>query len=663
MQFWDNLRQGQSFEGEFKRVNKAGEVLWLRASYNPVLGDDGQPVKFFKIASDITESKLRSWDLEAKMQSVERGQASIEFDLDGNVLWCNDNFLAATGYRFDEIEGRHHRMFCDATYAASAEYMQFWDNLRQGQSFEGEFKRVNKAGEVLWLRASYNPVIGDDGKPVKFFKIASDITESKLRSWDLEAKMAAVDRGQASIEFDLDGNVLSCNDNFLATMGYSIEEIRGRHHRMFVESAAAADRAYAEFWDTLKRGQSVEGEFRRVNKAGELIWLRASYNPVIGDDGKPTKFFKIASEITEEKHFRDQIESIVGRTSEVMTAVSQGDLSQKIEGQYEGTLQPLQQATNSSIENLSSLVSQIRDSTSSMSTSAQEVALANTDLSRRTESQASSLEETAASMEEMTSTVDQNADNARKASQLAVGAREQAEGGGDVVDRAVQAMGAISESSKKIADIIGVIDEIAFQTNLLALNAAVEAARAGDQGRGFAVVASEVRNLAQRSAGAAKEIKALIQDSLDKVDDGSKLVNQSGSQLEEIVNSVKKVSDIIGEIAAASEEQSSGINQVNQAIADMDQGTQQNAAMVEQAAAASESMQQQAHALQTLTDRFQLESTGGGLAAAAPMGMPAPAPVQAAQAPAPAAEPVAAAAEAYAPSPEFSGDDQAWQEF
>jgi methyl-accepting chemotaxis protein len=289
------------------------------------------------------------------------------------------------------------------------------------------------------------------------------------------------------------------------------------------------------------------------------------------------------------------------------------------------------------------------------------VALANQDLSRRTEAQASSLEETASSMEEMTATVQQNADNARKASQLAVSAREQAQDGGQVVDRAVDAMRAISESSKKIADIIGVIDEIAFQTNLLALNAAVEAARAGDQGRGFAVVASEVRNLAQRSAGAAKEIKALIQDSLDKVDDGSNLVNQSGSQLQEIVNSVKKVSDIIAEIAAASEEQSAGIGQVNQAVAEMDHGTQQNAAMVEEAAAASESMQQMSQALLGLTQQFRIDgsddtvrpATGSGAAPSAPRGdqpvrrqtRPADKPTKAAHAEEPA------------------GDDEAWQEF
>jgi methyl-accepting chemotaxis protein len=638
--------------------------LWLRASYNPVLDEKGNPVKFFKIASDITESKLRSWDLEAKMTAVERGQASIEFDLDGNVLWCNENFEAAMGYSLSDIKGKHHRTFVDPKLASDPSYNAFWETLRRGQSVDGEFERVNSAGETVWLRASYNPVLDEDGVPVKFFKLATDITESKLRSWDLEAKMAAVDRGQASIEFDLDGNVMTCNDNFTAAMGYTLDEIKGRHHRNFVPPAIAGDHSYSAFWETLNRGQFVEGEFERVNKAGETVWLRASYNPVLDGDGHPVKFFKVASDITEEKHFRDQIEKIVARASQVMGAVAEGDLTQTVDGEYDDhSLQQLQKATNTSIENLAGLVHQIRNSAASMSSSAKEVATANQDLSRRTEGQASSLEETAASMEEMTATVQQNADNARQASQLAVGAREQAQGGGEVVDRAVGAMGAISESSKKIADIIGVIDEIAFQTNLLALNAAVEAARAGDQGRGFAVVASEVRNLAQRSAGAAKEIKALIQDSLDKVDDGSKLVNQSGEQLSEIVSSVKKVSDIIAEIAAASEEQSAGINQVNQAVTVMDQGTQQNAAMVEEAAAASESMQQQSNALLGLTGQFEVSGFGG------PAGFDqAPAPAFAA------APPVAAPVEAAAPAAPAeapagwneapaAGEDDAWQEF
>jgi len=288
----------------------------------------------------------------------------------------------------------------------------------------------------------------------------------------------------------------------------------------------------------------------------------------------------------------------------VVKALSTGDLTESMEGEYSGEFAELRDAINETNTVLSDMVDQIMDSSENILTSSDEISRGNADLSQRTEEQASSLEETASSMEQMTSTVKQNADNAREANQLAAAARDQAEKGGDVVQKAVNAMGEINSSSKKIADIIGVIDEIAFQTNLLALNAAVEAARAGEQGKGFAVVAAEVRNLAQRSAGAAKEIKGLINDSVERVDEGSKLVDESGKTLEEIVNGVKKVSDIIAEIAAAAQEQSAGIEEVNKAITQMDEMTQQNAALVEEATAASESMNEEAKEMNDLMDFF-----------------------------------------------------------
>ena len=300
----------------------------------------------------------------------------------------------------------------------------------------------------------------------------------------------------------------------------------------------------------------------------------------------------------------DEIIRPIHDASVVIKALAEGNLTKQISADYQGEFGALKQAVNSSIGNLHGMVNEIREVSLNIGTAAGEISAGNADLSQRTEQQAASLEETASSMEEMTSTVKQNADNVKDASRLADGAREQAEKGGQIVASAVTAMGEINSRSKKIADIIGVIDEIAFQTNILALNAAVEAARAGEQGRGFAVVAAEVRNLAQRSASAAKEIKSLINDSVEKVEEGTRLVSDSGASLEQIVSAVKRVSEIVAEIASASEEQSIGIEQVNKAIMQLEQVTQQNAALVEQAAASSEAMSDQSQNLNSLIGFF-----------------------------------------------------------
>jgi methyl-accepting chemotaxis protein len=283
-----------------------------------------------------------------------------------------------------------------------------------------------------------------------------------------------------------------------------------------------------------------------------------------------------------------------------------GDLSQKIDSDYKGMLGVLKNDANSTVDNLQQIISSIKESTDAINTAAKEIASGNQDLSSRTEEQASSLEETASSMEQLTSTVKQNADNARQANELAGTAQQVAVKGGEVVGQVVDTMSAIHQSSSKIADIIGVIDGIAFQTNILALNAAVEAARAGEQGRGFAVVATEVRNLAQRSAAAAKEIKGLISDSVEKVETGNKLVDQAGRTMEEVVSSIKRVAKIMGDISDASREQSSGIEQVSLAVSQMDEVTQQNAALVEEAAAAAESLEEQAHNLAQAVSVFAL---------------------------------------------------------
>ncbi len=352
----------------------------------------------------------------------------------------------------------------------------------------------------------------------------------------------------------------------------------------------------------------------------------------------------------------------LNEVARVLGALAKGDLTEKVSNEYQGTFGKLMDDSNKTVENLTEIVNQIKEASETINTASGEITQGNTDLSQRTEEQASSLEETASSMEELTSTVKQNAENAKQANQLAVSASDVAVKGGDVVKQVVTTMTGISESSKKIADIIGTIDGIAFQTNILALNAAVEAARAGEQGRGFAVVATEVRNLAQRSANAAKEIKALIEDSVGRVDVGSQLVDEAGKTMEEIVNSVKRVTDIMAEITAASQEQSSGIEQVNQAITQMDEVTQQNAALVEEAAAAAESMQEQAGNLVQSVSQFKMAQQGTARVAER---RSAPRPANVARLPAKAAtgKPARKAAANTPALKKAVGSDEDWQEF
>jgi methyl-accepting chemotaxis protein len=459
----------------------------------------------------------------------------------------------------------------------------------------------------------------------------------------------------------MDGTVRECNDNFAQFTGYSRAEVIGKHHSMFVEPAYSASGEYRAFWAKMNRGESDIGIYKRVVKGGREVWISASYNPIPDANGRPFKVVKYASDVTAAQQSQQQLQLAVSQTQDTVKRAIDGDLTHRIPlAGKSGDLEALCRGINSMLESTADLVKRVKHATNEVQNGAEEISKGNSNLSQRTEEQASSLEETASSMEEMTSTVRQTAENAGQANQLALAARQQAEKGGAVVTNAVAAMSGINTASKKIADIIGVIDEIAFQTNLLALNAAVEAARAGEQGRGFAVVATEVRNLAGRSATAAKEIKALIVDSVAKVDEGSKLVDESGRTLEEIVQAVKKVTDIVAEIAAASREQSSGIEQVNKAVMQMDQTTQQNAALVEEAAAASQAIVEQTQALGAMIARYEV----GDDARAGPVVASAPVRVERRAATRPWSKPpVRASATAPAAKAVVAGDDSEWTEF
>lgn len=712
-------------------------------------------------------------ELQGIYNAIDRVQAIIEFDLDGNILTANKNFCDVMGYALEELEGKHHSMFAEESYKNSPEYTEFWKKLGRGEYDAGEYKRLGKDGNEIWIQASYNPIFDEAGKLTKVVKFATDITEQKQQATENSRIRQALDSAKSNVMLaDADHNIIYMNgavDQLFRDKEAEIRQDLPRfdaskligtnmdvfhkdpsHQRRMVEGLTEPYSVIAEVgglsfrinatpltsasgkrtgtvveWDdaTLELAaereamenarikqaldsatssimladannnilyvnatvvsmfRSAEAKLREAlpgfsaddlvgknmdifhknpsHQKGLVNGLSSSYtgqaevagltfevvaNPLVDEDGTRIGTVVEWKNRTQELAVEEEVQDVLGRVARgdltqrvegdytgffgvlkdninatveklnaveaevksVLSKVVEGNLTSQIEGEYEGFFGSLKDNINATVFKLIDVVQQIKEVSDSVATGSEEICQGNANLSQRTEEQASSLEETSSSMEEMTSTVQQNAENAREADKLAQGAKDKAEHGGEVVSNAVTAMAEINGASKRIADIISVIDEIAFQTNLLALNASVEAARAGEQGRGFAVVASEVRNLAGRSATAAKEIKELIEDSVGKVEQGSKLVDESGQTLQEIISAVQSVTDIVGEISGASVEQAAGIEEVNKAISLMDEMTQQNAALVEQAAAASEAMGDQAGELKNQMNFFNL---------------------------------------------------------
>jgi methyl-accepting chemotaxis protein len=563
------------------------------------------------------ERRLSSSEMASQIAAINKSQAVIEFTPDGKIVHANANFLNALGYSLDEIKGQHHSMFVDPAYRQSAEYRQFWEKLSRGEFDAAQYKRIGKGGKEIWIQASYNPLFDRSGRVTGVIKFATDITADKLKNADFEGQLAAIHKAQAVIEFTLDGKILAANENFLKTLGYSLDEIKGRHHSMFVEPGYAQSAEYKHFWEKLGRGEFDAAQYKRIGKGGKEVWIQASYNPIMDASGKPFKVVKFATDIT-------AMRMAVEQTRDVVAAAKAKDLTQRIPmAGKSGELELLCGGVNDLLETISDVMTEIKGATREVSNAAAEISTSTTDLSQRTEEQAASLEQTSASMEEMAATVKKNAENAQHANQLTQGSQDVASRGGAVVAEAVTAMAAIEESSRKISDIISVIDEIARQTNLLALNAAVEAARAGEAGRGFAVVASEVRSLAQRSSQAAKDIKDLITNSSGQVQDGVQLVNRAGTSLKEILDSIRQVADIVAEITNASAEQASGIDQINKALSQMDEVTQQNSALVEENAATAKTLEQQSAAMDERIGAFRLAASGEARPAVSGRAVPA----------------------------------------
>ncbi len=499
-------------------------------------------------------------------------------DLQGNITYINDDFVRVSGFTEAELLGAPQNIVRHPDMPVEA-FADFWHTIKSGRAWTGLVKNRCKNGDHYWVEATAAPLI-KNGQMVGYTSVRVKPSRDKVNA--AEAAYKAIKNGDKSILIR-EGVVVKKSSlgslNFLSLMSIATK-VSGFTIVMAILLIASV---VLSFSGAAKDNAGIIATLNLASLILAGIFGVTLYGSVI------TPLRQLAGHIQ---------------------TMSSGDLSADIVAQGNNELTDVTQALRVLQTNVKLLIGQIKQTTGHLNNGAGEIAQGNFDLSSRTESQASSLEETASSMEELTSTVKQNADNSREASQLVVSAASVAEKGGVAVANVVTTMGAIKSSSSKISDIIGVIDGIAFQTNILALNAAVEAARAGEQGRGFAVVASEVRNLAQRSANAAKEIKVLINDSVSQVEVGAKLVDEAGSTMGEIVSGVKRAAEIMHEITAASQEQSAGIDQINQAVVQMDDMTQQNAGLVEEAAASAESLKQQANALTDLVNSFTLVRSG-----------------------------------------------------
>jgi methyl-accepting chemotaxis protein len=316
-EFWAKLNRGEYQSAEYKRIGKGGREVWIQASYNPMLDRNGKVSKVIKFATDITAEKLGSMEDAGMIAAIGRAQAEIAFNLDGTIITANENFLRTLGYSRGEIQGKHHSMFVEPATRDSAAYREFWASLNRGEYQSAEYKRIGKGGKEVWILASYNPILDEKGKPFKVVKFATDVSEQKLRTADLAGQIAAIGKSQAVIEFNMDGSIITANENFLNAVGYSLGEIKGKQHSMFVDPSDRDGAAYREFWTNLNAGKYQAGEFKRIGKGGREIWIQASYNPILDLNGKPFKVVKYATDTTAQVIARKKSESVRGMMESV----------------------------------------------------------------------------------------------------------------------------------------------------------------------------------------------------------------------------------------------------------------------------------------------------------------------------------------------------------
>jgi methyl-accepting chemotaxis protein len=540
-------------------------------------------------------------ELQAIHAALNRVQAVIEFDLEGRILHANDNFLRVLGYALEDVQGRHHSIFCEPEYAASPAYKQFWAGLAAGEFQYGEFKRVSKDGRDVWINASYNPVMDADGKPYKIIKFATDITNNKLRNAEYEGKVSAIGKAQAVIEFDMQGHVLAANDNFLDVMGYYLDDIKNEHHRMFVDPDFAASAEYKRFWQKLNRGEFDSGRYKRLGNNKKTVWIQATYNPILDLNGKPYKIVKYATDITAQVALEESVArqatsdaEKIARLLESVDRAANGDLTSKIIVDGDEPLDQLAEGISKMIADLRKVISDVVMSASGLADASTTIAERSNAVAVGTQALGATVEQMNASIDGLTSSINIIAGNTSDADTLAKSTQHEAEAGAKAVAKSIEAMDLINRSSEDIGEIVKVISDIANQTNMLAFNAAIEAARAGEHGLGFSVVADEVRKLAERSSQATKEISKLINESVKRVSAGSEISRQASDAFDKILTGVVRTTGAISDISKASNEQLLTAREVSTAVQYIAEEAEKSAAACDSIARSTEGLNQRA---------------------------------------------------------------------
>ena len=560
-------------------------------------------------ASHVSHSQ--DLDLQAINTALNRVQAVIEFELDGTILHANDNFLRVVGYTLAEVQGKHHAIFCDPEYVKTAEYADFWARLGRGEFDQGEYKRRARDGREVWINASYNPILDANGKPYKVIKFATDVTAMKTRNAEYEGKVSAIGKAQAVIEFDMQGNVLDANDNFLAVMDYDLSDIQGEHHRMFCEPEYAGSAEYKKFWQKLNRGEFDAGRYKRLGNHGKAVWIQATYNPILDLNGKPYKVVKFAIDITDQVNLENSIQSKAASDSRKVNALldsvaraAQGDLTCKIVPEGDEPIDLLAGGISKMIGDLRGVIGNVVSAANGFADASHAIAERATGVAVGTQALGATVEEMNASIDGLTFSINSIAENTSNADFLAKATQQEAEAGARAVAKSIEAMDLINRSSEDIGEIVKVISEIANQTNMLAFNAAIEAARAGEHGLGFSVVADEVRKLAERSSQATKEISKLINESVKRVSTGSEISRQASDAFDKIVSGVAKTTLAISDISKAANEQLLTAREVATAIQYIAEETEKSAANCDSIARSTDGLNERAGSLNQTVSGF-----------------------------------------------------------